>query len=148
METGVAAGFSSRAILSALHQNGAGILWSSDFPLFRLEEPEQNIGVLVEPPLRNNWRLFLKGDRVNIPQILEQMQKVDFFHYDSDKSKSGREYAFQQVRGKLSDDAIVVFDDIQDNLHFKELVEFHGFRFKVFSHEEKWIGVIFLNSNE
>ena len=36
LETGVAAGFSSYAILSALQKNGKGTLYSSDFPYFRI----------------------------------------------------------------------------------------------------------------
>src|ERR1700722_4553623 len=39
LETGVAAGWSSQAILTALRENAAGHLYSSDFPYFRLKDP-------------------------------------------------------------------------------------------------------------
>jgi hypothetical protein len=35
------AGFSSSAILTALKENGEGILYSSDFPYFRIKNPEK-----------------------------------------------------------------------------------------------------------
>ena len=54
LETGVAAGFSSYAILSALKKNGKGTLYSSDFPYFRIKDPERYIGIVVEKNLRKN----------------------------------------------------------------------------------------------
>ena len=52
LETGVAAGYTSQAILSALELNGAGTLFSSDFPYFRLDEPERYVGCLVDDALQ------------------------------------------------------------------------------------------------
>src|SRR5215203_1891780 len=57
LETGVAAGWSSRAFLLALRENGSGRLYSSDLPYFRLRDPERFIGILVEPELRDDWTL-------------------------------------------------------------------------------------------
>ena len=48
LETGVAAGFSSLAILKALKKNKYGKLYSSDFPYFRIKNPENYIGILVD----------------------------------------------------------------------------------------------------
>ena len=48
LETGVAAGFSSYAILSALQKNRKGTLYSSDFPYLRIKNPERYIGIVVE----------------------------------------------------------------------------------------------------
>jgi hypothetical protein len=42
------------------------------------------------------------------------------FHYDSDKSYSGRRFAFDRVIPHLADGAFVVMDDIQDNLFFRD----------------------------
>jgi hypothetical protein len=47
VETAVGAGYSSSAFLSALRDNGKGRLYSSDFPYFRLPQPEKFIGVAV-----------------------------------------------------------------------------------------------------
>ncbi len=72
LETGVAAGFSSYAILSALQKNGKGRLYSSDFPYFRIKDPEKYIGIVVEKKLRKNWNLFIEGDENNLPKILKK----------------------------------------------------------------------------
>ena len=86
LETGVAAGYSSVALLTAIERNGAGHLYSSDFPILRLPNPARHIGCLVPDRLRRAWTLEVKGDRVNLPRLLAQAGEVALFHYDSDKS--------------------------------------------------------------
>jgi Methyltransferase domain len=142
LETGVAAGHSSRGFLKAIEKNGVGHLWSSDFPLFRLENPDKYIGVMVEPELRKNWTVMTQGDRYNLPALLAQMSRVDLFHFDSDKSRSGRIFAWEQVKPKLHDKSVVIFDDIQDNFHFRDDITTRSKNWKVFSFGGKWIGVV------
>lgn len=134
LETGVAAGWSSEAILAAMAANGAGMLWSSDLPYVRGgREP----GVLVSPAHRDRWRLFKQGDKDNLPQILSQCCPVDFFHYDSDKSVAGRDWAWRQVQPRLAPKAVVLWDDIQDNWHFRDRGEGRVFRF-----QRKFVGLV------
>ena len=97
-----------------------GRLFSSDFPYFRQREPEKLIGVLVPPELRESWTLRLDGDRKNLPELLDLADRVDFFHYDSDKTYRGRAFALARVEPHLANDAAVVMDDIQDNLFFRD----------------------------
>lgn len=146
VETGVAAGFSSAAILTALELNGRGQLLSSDFPYFRLEQPERFIGCLVDDRFRSTWRLEIKGDRANLPRLLQGAGKVDLFHYDSDKSHYGRRWAMRYVEPKLSSDALILMDDIQDNWYFKEEVERRGGKFRIFEFNRKYLGLIELNA--
>jgi len=65
IETGVAAGWSSLSILRALHKNKTGKLYSSDFPYFRIKNPEKLIGILAqkEPNLKD-WILDIRGDDI------------------------------------------------------------------------------------
>lgn len=139
IETGVAAGFSSRAFLRAMEVNGRGRLLSSDFPYFRVARPERYVGYLVEDRLRTGWTLLLKGDRQNLPDMMSAMSAIDLFHYDSDKSYAGRAFAYQQVAPLLSEEAVVIFDDVQDNWYFRDLVRDQPFR--VFEFEGKWVGL-------
>jgi hypothetical protein len=139
VETGVAAGFSSRAFLSALRSNGAGRLLSSDFPYFRLRDPERYVGILVEPELRSNWQPLLKGDRSNLPEIVKQIGEIDLVHYDSDKSYEGRAFAMRTLGSRLAADGIILFDDIQDNWHFRDIIQKR--RFLIFPFEGKWVGM-------
>lgn len=131
IETGVAAGWSSRAFLVGMRKNGLGKLYSSDLPYFRLPDPERFVGVLVEPELRANWVLELDGDEVNLPRILDRVPQVDIVHYDSDKMRSGREYAIDLIAPKLAPDAIIVMDDIHNDDWFKNYATASGLPFTV-----------------
>lgn len=145
VETGVAAGWSSRAILEALQANGTGRLYSSDFPYFRLERPERFIGVVVPEELREGWHLDIRGDRRALPSIAAMVERIDLFHFDSDKSVSGRRFAMELVEPKLAADAVVIMDDIQDNTFFANWVEQHRTPHLVFEFEGKYVGVVGLN---
>lgn len=122
VETGVSMGYSSQTILKAMQEQGEGHLFSSDFPYFRLENPEKYIGCVVEEKLKDRWTLLIEGDRVNLPKFMKRIKQIDLFHFDSDKSVSGRTYAWGVVKGQISPRANVVFDDIRDNFHFKSLM--------------------------
>ena len=143
VETGVSAGFSSYAFLSAMKTNGRGGLYSSDFPLFRINNPESYIGVLVEESLKDNWILYVDGDEVSLPKIARSLNKIDIFHYDSDKSYSGREFAVSVIDKLLSSNGVIVMDDIQDNCYFYDYIEQNNPNsWFVFKFQGKYIGMI------
>lgn len=145
VETGVAAGFSSYALLKAIQENKKGRLYSSDFPYFRLPEPEKLIGIVVPEELKSNWELFIEGDEINLKKILERIgnKTVDLFHYDSDKSYAGRTFAMKTLQPKMSENGIIIFDDIQDNSFFYDLVNNpNDYKWYVFEFEGKYVGMI------
>lgn len=142
VETGVAAGFSSVAFLEAMDRNNRGHLYSSDFPYFRIDNPEKYIGILVDENLKNRWSLYIEGDKQNLPIIKKRVGKIDIFHYDSDKSYEGREYAFGVVKDQLHDESIVIYDDIEDNTHFYNLNQKLEKRCRVFEFENKHVGLL------
>ena len=142
VETGVAAGYSSRAFLKAVQANGDGKLVSSDFPYFRLENPEQYIGVLVEEELKPLWDLHIGSDRTNIPKIAGQYPKIDLLHYDSDKTVAGRQFALDQFALCFHKDTLIIFDDIQDNLHFRDFVARGQKQHLIFEFGGKYIGLV------
>ncbi|WP_440633377.1 class I SAM-dependent methyltransferase [Candidatus Pelagibacter sp. HIMB1485] len=149
VETGVAAGWTSLAILKAIKKNGKGFLYSSDFPYFRLENPEKYIGYLAKNDNNeNNWFLDIRGDDVALPEIVKRLDNnIDLFHYDSDKSYSGRVNALKILNSKINSNTIIIFDDIQNNLHFKDYVEKNKKKFRVFEFEGKFLGIVGLNEN-
>lgn len=143
VETGVAAGFSTYAFLAAIEQNHKGKLYSSDFPYFRLENPEKYIGIVVEDSLKSNWELFIEGDDVNLPLILNKIKKIDLFHYDSDKSYLGRKNVMNLIEDSLSKNAVILMDDIQDNSFFYDYISRNNIKdYKVFEFNNKFIGMI------
>ncbi|MEV4299041.1 class I SAM-dependent methyltransferase [Microbispora rosea] len=139
LETGVAAGWSTAAILAAMRANDTGHLLSSDFPFFRLAAPERYIGYVVPDDLKQRWSLRIKGDRRNLEEFLLPDTRVDLVHYDSDKTRNGREFFLRRVRPHLTDRHVMVMDDIQDNLVFREYAERQPV-FRVFEYEGKYIG--------
>lgn len=143
VETGVAAGFTSQTFLSAISKNGDGFLYSSDFPYFRIAEPEKYIGILVEEELKKYWELHIKGDEINLPAILNKITEIDIFHYDSDKTYEGRFYATKLVENKMSKNSFIVYDDIQDNAYFYDYVQKRSPQeWYIFEFGGKYIGVI------
>lgn len=123
VETGVSMGFSSHAFLSAFLENKRGKLYSSDLPYFMEENPEEYVGCMVPNELKAGWNLYLKGDKDNLKSITNTIDRIDIFHYDSDKSYSGRTSSFKLVSPLLNDEALIIFDDIDINLHFRHLSE-------------------------
>jgi predicted O-methyltransferase YrrM len=119
VETGVAVGFTSAAILAAMDANGVGTLWSSDLPYVRYRHPEQLVGVLVPKDRRQRWQLLLDGDRSSLRRIAAEAGPIDLLHYDSDKSWRGRERALRTLGPSLAPEAVVLFDDVNDNRHFE-----------------------------
>jgi predicted O-methyltransferase YrrM len=142
VETGVAAGYTSQAILTAMQANGRGTLYSSDFPYFRLEAPERYVGWLVDEQLKSRWHLGLNGDRANLAEFLPQIDTIDFLHYDSDKTVEGREFVMDAVAPKLAPGAVIVMDDIDDNTYFRDWVEQSGRQFRVFGGGRKFVGLV------
>jgi len=148
VETGVAAGWSSLAILRALANNIGGKLYSSDFPYFRLKNPEQYVGYLAKNELnKKDWFLDIRGDEVAIPEILKKIgnNSIDLFHYDSDKSYSGRDKVLKTINPKINSNSIMIFDDIQDNLHFKNFIEKTKKEYFILEFKEKYLGITGIN---
>ena len=143
VETGVAAGFSSSVFLSAIKVNQKGRLYSSDFPYFRIQDPEKYIGIVVEQSLKSDWALYIDGDEANIPKILDQVKSVDIFHYDSDKSYSGRKFVMEKIESRMSPNGIILMDDIQDNSYFHDYLKLKNItEWKIFEFQGKYVGMI------
>ena len=123
VETGVSAGYSSRAFLEAIRVNGFGHLYSSDLPFFL--EREQ-VGCLVPASLRGNWQLFYEGDSTNLPRILSVVTHIDLFHYDSDKALQAKESVFAMIRPRMAPDGLIVVDDIERDAFFRTVARRWG----------------------
>jgi len=152
VETGVASGFSSESFLQAMKANNNGAhLYSSDFPYFRFPNSEEYIGKLVSDEMKDDWSLYLNGDEKNLPNIIESLssRKINFFHYDSDKSYSGRKKAFTIVEKHLSPNAVVMFDDINNTPHFYDFVQNESFNdYVIIRHKGSCVaGIVFLGGS-
>ena len=147
LETGVAAGWSTYSFLLAIEKNKKGNLYSSDLPYFRIKDPKKYIGILVPSQLRrDNWTLKLDGDDINFKSFLVPGRKFQLVHWDSDKRKIARVNFLTQISAFLSENSVVIMDDIQNNLAFKEFVTSRNLAFFVIHNQDKYVGVILYGS--
>lgn len=141
VETGVAYGWSSLAILSGLEGRAGATLISVDMPYPKAGN-EAFVGIAVPERLRGPWQIVRKPDRRGLEEAIRRMGgPIDLCHYDSDKSYYGRRYGFRLMWDALRPGGVFISDDIQDNLAFKEWVEAHDVPFAVTSHLGKFVGV-------
>jgi predicted O-methyltransferase YrrM len=144
IETGVAYGWSSFAILAAMSEIGGGSLVSIDFPQFGTSG--QSVGLAVPPELKKNWNLLTGPDRQLLQPAIKQLGQLDLCHYDSDKSVGGRKFAYPLLWSALKVGGIFIADDIADNRSFVEFAnEVKREPLIIATHESKgtkYIGVI------
>lgn len=120
VETGVARGWSSLALLLALRSSSEeGRLVSIDMPYPKLGA-EDHVGLVVGRELRERWHLIRRADRDGLPIALRELQWVDLAHHDSDKSVDGRRFVYETVWPQLRDGGLLLSDDVEDNLAFRD----------------------------
>lgn len=141
IETGVAYGWSSLAILSAIEDCLGAELVSIDMPYPKAGN-EQFVGIVVPESLRASWTLIREPDRHGLVKGIAKLGgDIDFCHYDSDKSWWGRCYAYPLLWNALSSGGVFISDDIQDNLAFKAFIESKRVAFAITSCEGKFVGI-------
>lgn len=122
LETGVAYGWSSMAILSGIKNSESAKLYSIDMP-YPGANNEAYVGCVVHPKLRDKWTLIRKPDIDGLPLVLKKEKQLDFCHYDSDKSYRGRMKSSRKIWDSLKEGGIFMSDDINDNIAFKHFCE-------------------------
>jgi len=122
VETGVAYGWSSLAILLSLRKRPGARLYSVDLPYFRLRS-DPAVGCAVASELHAQWQLYRMADREGLPRALREAKIIDLAHYDSDKSAKGRSWAYPLLWKALRPGGMLVSDDVGDNFAFKDFAE-------------------------
>lgn len=151
LETGVAIGYSSCFILAGIKKNSIGKLFSSDFHFLGVNNSKKYIGFLPKQlNYDKNWTLLTEGDEFNIPKFLNKIgkDKIDLFHYDSEKSYRGKQNTMKLINNNTNHDTIYIFDDIQDDFFFRDFVKKKKIKFVVLAKGDKFCGVAgnFLNN--
>tara|TARA_B100000787_G_C16195209_1_gene300293 strand:- start:2376 stop:3155 length:780 start_codon:yes stop_codon:yes gene_type:complete len=141
IETGVAYGWSSAAILKSLAKRN-GLLVSIDMPMLKQTDYDL-IGVAVGSDLQDFWELRREPDRYGLPRAIAAMGKdIDLVHYDSDKSYYGRKWSQEIIWKNLKTGGIFISDDVEDNTAFMEFVQKHNLEYSILEFEQKYVGVI------
>jgi hypothetical protein len=142
IETGVAYGWSSLAILLAVENNKEAKLISNDMPYVSMNN-EDYVGCIIPEYLKNHWELQRLPDVKGIPLALKKFNnEINFCHYDSDKSYTGRMWASPLLWNALSKNGFFIADDINDNLAFKHFCESVNRTPVIIEHNKKYVGVI------
>lgn len=131
IETGVANGWSTLALLLAMHKVPGSRLVSVDMPYAKLGN-ERFVGCVVAPDLRTPWTLVRKPDRDALPEVLAELERIDLAHYDSDKSYEGRMFAYPLLWDRLRPGGVLLSDDIEYDDGFAEFASQVGRRAWVF----------------
>ena len=143
LETGVGAGFITHSILTAIRKNNLGILYSSDFPYYKVTNSKSYIGILLDAEEKQNANIYIQGDRFNIPKIIKKISHIDLIHYDSDKSYTEKKWFFSYIKPYISSSTIIVIDDIQDDEFFLDYIKENNIqKFEIFGCDNKFVGVI------
>ena len=141
VETGVAYGWSSLALLLAIDGRDNARLYSVDLPYLTFQNDDW-VGIAVPRTLLTRWRLFRMADREGLPWALRAAGRVDLAHYDSDKSPEGRAFGYRAIWRRLRPGGILVSDDIGDNLAFKRFAETVGRTPVIVSWSGKYQGIL------
>lgn len=124
VETGVAYGWSSLAILLAQQEIAGARLISIDMPYLRANN-DAYVGIAIPDRLkiRGCWELIRRSDRQALPGALKRLGNIDFCHYDSDKTYVGRMWAYPRLWRALVDGGLFISDDIGDDVGFRDFSE-------------------------
>lgn len=140
VETGVAYGWSSLALLLSVATRPEGRLVSVDLPYLHLAN-DRFVGIAVPAEFRDRWRVFRMADREGLPRALTDLTQIDLAHYDSDKSPAGRLFAYQLIWEVLRPGGILISDDVGDNLAFCDFCLNIGIKPTVVQWNGKWQGL-------
>lgn len=141
IETGVAFGWSSLAILLSLQNRTGTRLFSVDLPYFK-HRNDRWVGIVVPPHLREAWQLFRMADREGLPRALKAAGRIDLAHYDSDKSEAGRRFAYRLLWQALRPGGVLISDDVGDNQGFRHFCEEISREPVIVRQAEKFQGVL------
>ena len=121
VETGVARGVTTRAILEALWRNGTGHLWSIDRPPLDPALHGQ-VGAAVPADLRTRWTLVRGTSRRQLPGLLRRLGRLDMFVHDSLHTERNVRFELRNAWAAMAGTGALAVDDVERNPAFEEFV--------------------------
>jgi len=141
VETGVAYGWSSLAILLSLKNRRHSRLVSTDMPYIG-RNSDAYVGCVVSEELRLNWEIIRYADRQALRKAVKSFDQIDMCHYDSDKSYEGRMWAYPILWNALRPKGFFISDDIGDNVAFRDFASAVKADPIVIRKGQKYVGII------
>jgi predicted O-methyltransferase YrrM len=137
VETGVCNGVSTWIILEGLKENGEGRLYSIDYPFYTNESLEmfrdetfdgyggaaipegRKPGWIIPDQLRENWELIEGKSQEKLPELLLELEEIDFFMHDSEHSTPCMIFEYELALNNLKNNGLIISDDITWNNAFE-----------------------------
>ena len=117
LETGIARGLSSFALLAAAEANQEGTVYSCDV--------DPRSGHLVTETLKHRWQrriINVKDAEHSFREFLKEVGEVDFFFHDSNHREAWMRFEFAEVLKQISPGGILGSDDVDLNRSFLDVV--------------------------
>jgi predicted O-methyltransferase YrrM len=113
LETGVAMGFTTAVILSAMEENDEGALHSIDLPPLQVDAATY-VGKVIPHELRGRWRLQVGPTRTFLPRLARELAPIDLFVHDSDHSYAAQYEEYHLMWPHLSEGGCMISDDVSN----------------------------------
>jgi hypothetical protein len=136
VETGVCNGVSTSVVLLALEANGAGRLYSIDFPEYADERssgvefwsgkggavvpPGREPGWLIPRSLRERWHLTIGRSQEALPPLLDRLGTIDFFFHDIEHSYDSKSFEYNVALHQKREGGVLSSDDTTWNTAFPD----------------------------
>jgi hypothetical protein len=141
IETGVAYGWSTLAILLSMKNRIGAKLISIDMPYVKAGN-DSYVGCVINENDRDKWTLLREPDFTGVPRAIQLLKRIDICHYDSDKSFTGRMRSLPLLWKALDTNGFLISDDISDNLGFKTFCESINRKPVIIKWDNKYTGII------
>jgi predicted O-methyltransferase YrrM len=125
LETGVARGLTTRALLEALQRNGSGHVWSIDLPPLLEHGLSDETGAAVPARLRDGWTLVRGSSRRVLPELVTQLGSVDLFVHDSMHTTRNVAFELECVWPALRPGGVILIDDVEKNAAMGQFLRSH-----------------------
>jgi len=125
VETGVARGLTTRALLEGIERNGGGHLWSIDLPPLLERDLARETAAAVPQALRKRWTLLRGSSRSHLPSLTEDLGRIDIFVHDSMHTTRNVLFELGAVWPVLAPGGVALIDDVEKNAAVGEFLRAH-----------------------
>jgi predicted O-methyltransferase YrrM len=138
LETGVADGASTRALLDAMEANGRGTLYGTDI--------SQDVGRSAQDsPGLHRWRLTVlpkRGRGSAFRALLAETRPLDVFVHDSDHSYPWQRFEYREAWRVLGPGGWLLSDDVNSSYAFLDFARSEGRPFWLLTSPRKLFGIL------
>jgi hypothetical protein len=125
LETGVARGLTTRALLEAFERSDAGRLWSIDLPPLLELDLAKETAAAVPDRLHDRWTLLRGSSRRVLHPLVTGLGRIDLFVHDSMHTTRNLRFELEQVWPALTPGGAALIDDVEKNTATAQFLQAH-----------------------